>query len=106
MGANFTELVQRLEHDPATDAVVLYGEPGGMAEEQLADHLRTHGTRLRINAFLSGRFVDEMQGVRFGHAAVIVEGNRGSVQGKARALREAGVQVAENFDSILEGLPS
>ena len=106
IGANFTDLVRRLEDDPATEAMVLYGEPGGTAEEQLAEHLREHGTRLRINAFLSGRFVDEMPGVRFGHAAVIVEGTRGSVKGKAEALRAAGVFVADRFDDILEGLPT
>ena len=46
-----------------------------------------------------------MQGVRFGHAAVIVEGTKGSVEGKAAALRAAGVMVADRFDDILEGLP-
>lgn len=104
VGANFTDLMQKIERDSSTDAVVLYGEPGGTAEEQLAAYLRKQKSRLRINAFLSGRFVDEMQGVRFGHAAVIVEGHRGSVKGKAEALRSAGVHVAEKFDDILEGL--
>jgi len=79
-------------------------EPGGAAEEQLAEHLKREPSRLRINAFLSGRFVDEIEGVRFGHAAVVVEGGRGSVRGKAAALREAGVFVADRFDDILEGL--
>lgn len=104
IGANFMELIQLLENDATTEAVVLYGEPGGTAEEQLAEYLHEHGTRLRINAFLSGRFVDEMEGVRFGHAAVMVEGGRGSVRGKAEALRSAGVFVAERFDDIVQGL--
>jgi succinyl-CoA synthetase alpha subunit len=104
VGSTFTDLMKELEQDPGTDAVVLYGEPGGTAEESLAEYLRSNPTRLKINAFLSGRFVDEMQGVRFGHAAVIVEGDRGSVRGKAKALRDAGVFVADRFDDILEGL--
>ena len=33
VGSNFTELIELLEADPATDAVVIYGEPGGAAEE-------------------------------------------------------------------------
>lgn len=106
IGANFTELIGHLENDPSTEAVVIYGEPGGAAEEQLATRLKQKPSRLRINAFLSGRFVDEMEGVRFGHAAVIVEGGRGSVKGKAAALREAGVFVADEFDEILTGLKS
>lgn len=106
VGCNFTDLIKLLEDDPSTDGVVIYGEPGGTAEEQLAAHLQEHGTRLRINAFLSGRFVDDMEGVRFGHAAVMVEGGRGSVRGKTAALRRAGVFVAESFDDILTGLAS
>jgi succinyl-CoA synthetase alpha subunit len=104
IGATFTELIAMLEQDESTDAVVIYGEPGGTAEEELADYLGTHKTRLRINAFLSGRFVDDLEGVRFGHAAVIVEGGRGSVKGKKQALRDAGVFVADRFDDLLEGL--
>ncbi len=105
VGSNFPELVAMLEDDPATDAVVIYGEPGGTAEEQLAEQLKRGKTRLRINAFLSGRFVDEMEGIRFGHAAVMVEGGKGSVRGKAAALKEAGVFVADRFDELAEGLP-
>lgn len=104
IGSNFTDLIRRLEDDPSTESVVIYGEPGGTAEEELADHLQAHPSRLRINAFLSGRFVDEMEGIRFGHAAVMVEGGRGSVRGKAERLRAAGVRVAERFDDILENL--
>lgn len=104
VGANFTELIELLEADRSTSAVVIYGEPGGGAEEQLAERLKRQPSRLRINAFLSGRFVDDLEGVRFGHAAVMVESGRGSVRGKAAALRDAGVFVAEAFEDILAGL--
>jgi len=104
IGSNFTDLVRLLEDDGSTRSVVLYGEPGGTAEEELADHLLSRPSRLRINAFLAGRFVDDMEGVRFGHAAVMVEGGRGSVASKAARLREAGVFVAAGFEEILEGL--
>ncbi len=106
IGSDFCDLLDSLESDPSTDAVVLYGEPGGTAEERLAEKLLRRRSRLRINAFLSGRFVDDLEGVRFGHAAVIVEGERGSVRGKTAALCEAGVFVADKFDDILEGLPT
>jgi succinyl-CoA synthetase alpha subunit len=106
VGSDFCDLLDLLEADESTNALVVYGEPGGTAEERLAEKLSRRNSRLRINAFLSGRFVDELEGVRFGHAAVIVEGNRGSVRGKTDALRKAGVFVAERFDDILEGLPA
>ena len=105
VGAGFSDLIALLEEDAATQAVVLYGEPGGVAEEVLAARLQQRPSRLRINAFLSGHFVDDLEGVRFGHAAVIVEGGRGSVRGKVEALRRAGVFVAAAFDEILTDLP-
>jgi succinyl-CoA synthetase alpha subunit len=104
IGADFCDLIELLENDDGTDAVIIYGEPGGTAEERLAAKLKKTPSRLRINAFLSGRFVDDLEGVRFGHAAVLVEGGRGSVRGKTAALRDAGVFVAEGFDDILTGL--
>jgi succinyl-CoA synthetase alpha subunit len=106
IGSDFCDLLDLLEADPSTEALVIYGEPGGTAEERVAEKLCQRKSRLRINAFLSGRFVDDLEGVRFGHAAVIVEGNRGSVGGKTAALRAAGVFVADKFDDILEGLPA
>ncbi|MDQ3667910.1 MAG: succinate--CoA ligase subunit alpha [Acidobacteriota bacterium] len=104
IGADFTDLIELLEQDKLTKSVVIYGEPGGVAEERLAKRLEQRKSHLRINAFFSGRFVDEMEGVRFGHAAVMVEGGRGSVRTKAALLRESGVFVAETFDEIITGL--
>ena len=104
VGCDFTDLIEHLEGDAHTDAAVLYAEPGGTAEERLAAHLRRAQSRLRIVAFFGGAFVDEMEGMRFGHAAVIVEGGRGSVAGKKAALRETGVTVAETFEQIIEAL--
>ena len=106
VGATFADLLPVLENDQQTEAVVVYGEPGGTAEEQLADLLRRRPSRLLINAFLSGSFVDDMQGVRFGHAAVMVQDGLGSVRAKREALRAAGVHVADLFDDLLEGLES
>ena len=104
VGSNFLELIELLEADEQTSSVVIYGEPGGTAEEDLAARLRKQGSRLRVNAFLSGNFVDDLEGVRFGHAAVIVERGRGSVAGKKAALRAAGVFVADEFEEITTGL--
>lgn len=104
VGASFLDLIELLETDDQTKSVVIYGEPGGTAEEDLAARLIQKGSRLRVNAFLSGTFVDDLQGVRFGHAAVIVEGERGSVAGKKAALRAAGVFVADEFEEITTGL--
>ena len=54
-----------------------------------------------VVAFVAGRFVDSMPGVRFGHAATIVEGERGSAKGKIERFKKAGIEVAESFSDIV-----
>jgi succinyl-CoA synthetase alpha subunit len=103
VGSTALDLLPLFEADPETLALVLFCEPGGTVEERLADHLTTHGSRLPIIAFVAGRFADRMQGLRFGHAGAIVEGDRGSPAAKIKALRQAGVRVAEKL-SHLPGL--
>jgi succinyl-CoA synthetase alpha subunit len=100
IGSTFLDLLPLYEADPQTQALVLFCEPGGTMEEQLAEHLKRNGSRLTIVAFVAGRFTDRNQGKRFGHAGAIVEGNRGSPAGKIAVLREAGVMVADKLSQI------
>ena len=100
VGSTFLDLLPLYEADSETKAVVLFCEPGGTMEEQLAEHVRTRPSRLPLVAFVAGRFADRMQGVRFGHAGAIVEGTRGSPAGKMEVLRKAGVRVAEKLSQI------
>ena len=44
--------------------------------------------------------MEEMPGLRFGHAGSIVEGKADTAAAKARVLREAGVLVAEDLSEI------
>ncbi|MFN8457697.1 MAG: CoA-binding protein [Anaerolineae bacterium] len=101
-GSTFLDLLPLYEADQDTQALVLFCEPGGTMEEQLAAHLQRHPSRLRLVAFVAGRFADRMQGVRFGHAGAIVQGTQGSPAGKIAVLREAGVWVADKLSHIPE----
>lgn len=100
IGSTYLDLLPLFEADQATDALVFFAEPGGTMEERLALHLAEHPSRLRIVAFVAGRFAERMQGVRFGHAGSIVEGTRGSPQKKIECLRDAGVRVARTLSEI------
>jgi succinyl-CoA synthetase alpha subunit len=102
VGSTYTDLMPLFESDGETRAVVIFGEPGGGQEEALADYVAARSRRLPIVAFIAGRFADEMPGVRFGHAAAIVEGERGSPREKIARLRKAGALVAEEFSEIPE----
>jgi succinyl-CoA synthetase alpha subunit len=70
-------------------------------EETLAEKILTEKISVPIVAFFAGRFVDDMPGVRFGHAATIVEGNRGSTRSKIAAFERAGIRVAKSFSDII-----
>ena len=101
VGSNFLDLVPKFIEDPETDAVVLFSEPGGIIEEKLAEWYVDQGIQFPIVVFIAGKFVDDMPGVRFGHAATIVEGSVGSARGKIKALKEAGILVADKFSDIV-----
>jgi len=101
VGSNFLDLIPLFNQDPETRAVVLFCEPGGVIEEKLAKFVMDQNISLPIIAFIAGRFVDDMPGIRFGHAATIVEGDRGTTKGKIAMFQKAGIRVAESFSEII-----
>lgn len=102
VGSNFLDLIPLFDQDPETKAVVLFCEPGGIIEESLAELVISQKIALPIIAFIAGRFVDDMPGVRFGHAATIVEGDKGTAKGKIESFKKAGIHVAESFSDIVK----
>jgi len=101
VGSNFIDLIPLFDADPDTRFVVLFSEPGGVIEETLSEKVMLENISTPIIAFIAGRFVDEMPGVRFGHSATIVEGDRGSTKGKIASFKKAGIRVAESFSDIV-----
>ena len=101
VGSNFLDLVPLLDRDPDTKAIVLFCEPGGIIEERLSDLVLSGEIKTPIVAFVAGRFVDKIPGVRFGHAATIVEGTRGTATGKIERFQEAEIHVAEGLNDIV-----
>lgn len=101
VGSNFLDLVPLFDKDPDTKAIVIFCEPGGVIEERLSDLVLSEQIRTPIVAFVAGRFVDTMPGVRFGHAATIVEGTRGTAAGKIERFQKAGIHVAEGLNDIV-----
>jgi len=101
VGSNFLDLVPLFDKDPDTKAIVLFCEPGGVIEERLSEMVLSEEIRTPIVAFVAGRFVDTMPGVRFGHAATIVEGTRGTAAGKIERFQKAGIHVAEALNDIV-----
>ena len=102
IGSTYAELMPYFEADPDTHAVAIYSEPGGRMESQLAEWLMENNSRLPVVAFMAGRFMDEMQGMRFGHAGTIVSGKRDTTAEKIANMQAAGISVAERIEEIPE----
>lgn len=102
IGSAYAELMPLFEADEQTEAIVIYTEPGGRMEAQLAEWVKENDSRLPIVAFMAGRFMDEeeMKGMSFGHAGTIVEGKEDTAAQKIARLEAAGIQVVERIDEI------
>ncbi len=100
IGTTYAELMPLFEADPQTKAIAIYSEPGGRMEAELADWVQNNDSRLPIVAFMAGRFMDEMPGMRFGHAGTIVEGKADTTAEKIRRMKAAGISVAERIEEI------
>jgi succinyl-CoA synthetase alpha subunit len=100
VGSTYAELMPLFEADPETRAIAIYSEPGGRMEAELAEWVREHKSRLPIVAFMAGRFMDEMKGMRFGHAGTIVEGREDTTAEKISRMEAAGIAVAERIEEI------
>src|SRR6058998_1702118 len=102
IGSTYAELMPLFETDAETKGIVIYSEPGGRMEAELADWVRDNKSRLPIVAFMAGRFMDEMPGMSFGHAGTIVEGKEDTAAEKIARLAGAGIAVAERIEDIPE----
>ncbi len=102
IGSTYAELMPYFEADEQTEAIVIYTEPGGRMEAQLAEWVTENDSRLPIVAFMAGKFMDEeeMQGMSFGHAGTIVEGAEDTAAQKIERLEGAGITVIERIDEI------
>ena len=90
-GTTFVEALEMFHNDPGTDAVVLVGEIGGVAEEEAADYIHSRFGKPAV-AYIAGRSAPS--GKRMGHAGAIISRGRGTAESKVEALTRAGVHVA------------
>jgi succinyl-CoA synthetase alpha subunit len=88
------------EADQETEAIAIYSEPGGAMDAQLSLWVQENKSRLPIVAFMAGKFMDKMPGMRFGHAGTIVEGKADTAAEKIKRLQEAGISVVEEIGDI------
>ncbi len=98
LGLRIPDVAQMFQDDPATDAIVVFGEIGGSQEEELADLITSGRITKPVAAYIGGKAATA--GTRFSHAGAIIEGNRGTHAGKVAALRAAGATVVDSFGEL------
>jgi succinyl-CoA synthetase alpha subunit len=98
VGLPLPEVVLLFEEDPETKAVVLFGEIGGSQEERIADLVDSGDVTKPIVAYIGGKAAKS--GTRFSHAGAIIEGGRGTYEGKVKRLREVGATVVDAFGEL------
>lgn len=103
IGSDFVDILKLFEKDDETRAVVLFGEVGGTYEENAAKFIAQGKFTKPVVALIAGKFSSHLpKETVLGHAGAIVANGRGSYESKIKALKKAGVTIA----NTLEGIPS
>jgi len=97
VGTSFIDVIDLLNQDPETEAIVMIGEIGGEEEERAAAFCAREVAK-PMAAFIAGRTAPP--GRRMGHAGAIISGGAGTAESKRSALQAAGIRVADSPSDI------
>jgi succinyl-CoA synthetase alpha subunit len=100
-GTDFCDLLEKFQEDDQTKVVVIYGEIGGEYEQKVAEMVKSKRFTKPLVAFVSGAFAENLPNVSLGHAGAIIEGKSGTRTAKIKALKKAGIKVANIHHEIV-----
>ncbi|MEW6327909.1 MAG: succinate--CoA ligase subunit alpha [Thermodesulfobacteriota bacterium] len=97
IGSTFVDILKLFAADDDTGAVVMIGEIGGTAEEEVARYIKESFPKPVIS-YIAGRTAPP--GKRMGHAGAIISGGQGTAARKMETLRQHGIHVVDNIGEI------
>lgn len=101
VGLRLVEVLKMFEADPGTDASVIYAEPGGTHEAEVAEAVRSGQLKKPVVAIVVGVFQERYpRGASFGHVAAMIQSDADSASAKRALLERSGVRVATLLDEI------
>lgn len=92
-GTNFIDVLELFNKDPETDAVIMIGEIGGMAEIEAAEYIKREFKK-PVTGFIAGATAPK--GKRMGHAGAIISGGNDTAEAKFEALQSAGAKISRS----------
>lgn len=99
IGTNFVDMFEMIRNHDETKAVVVLGEIGGQAEENLAEYVLKTGFEKPVISFIAGRTAPP--GKRLGHAGAILE-KGGGIEHKLETMGKAGFIVCPSLEAVSE----
>lgn len=99
IGSTFVDLFEMIRNHDETRAVVVLGEIGGQAEENLAEYVLRTGFDKPVVTFVAGRTAPP--GKRLGHAGAILE-QQGGIESKLDTMRNAGFVICPSLKVIAQ----
>ncbi|MGA3023336.1 MAG: succinate--CoA ligase subunit alpha [Bryobacteraceae bacterium] len=92
IGTPFLDAIRLFNDDADTHAIVMIGEIGGNAEEQVSAYI-AENVKKPVVGFVAGQTAPP--GRRMGHAGAIISGGSGKASDKIAAMRAAGITVCD-----------